>query len=71
MKLRKIQVIQKFIVGSTKDDKGGGKYFKIVVHQSFLYTYIYYPFVKLGNSTKETMRKLKCRSKKEKTELSY
>ena len=34
-------MIQKFIVGSTKDDKDGGKYFEIVVHQSFLYTYIY------------------------------
>ena len=44
MKLRKIQVIQKFIVGSTKDDKGGGKYFKIVVHQSFLYSYLHLLF---------------------------
>ena len=37
MKLRKIQVMQKFIVGSTKDDKGGGKYylrFEIIVRRS-------------------------------------
>ena len=37
-------MIQKFIVGSTKDDKGGGKYFKIVVHQSFLYSYLHLLF---------------------------
>ena len=34
-------MIRKFTVGSTKDDKGGGKYFEIVVHQSFIYTYIH------------------------------